>query len=413
MQKSIPEISTVSDEPIDNATLFDFDKKSDELVEFLTSENTGTPYVIALDGSWGSGKSTFILTTKRKLEESKKKKSFKTEIVYFDAWKYESSDPASSLVYNMMKIIEKPKSGLATSIANCAIDCLARRTINMSLDDIKKHFTNSMRAVENLEEEIKKALNEHLPNGRLIVLIDDLDRCTLENTLNILNSLKLFLSLEKCIFVLAVDMPKIELAWKSRYGNDEELLKEGANYLDKIFQHKISVPPKNYEDLKKFIQSLNKELEFEVVDLIARVGPKNLRGIKKLMNTAGFISKAAKNNVLKYELAIIWVLFTHLIGSNEKAVKFYGFIYNETGNEFIKYLGDVLPLANLKEYQQHVTQNPAFTKIGGIPSKNDDLMREFFGHARTLINDFRRQYADGQMMDTLNEIVHSTHETSE
>ena len=136
MPKEQADITTIQDEPISDATLFGFDKKSQELVDFLTSDKTIAPIVIAVHGEWGSGKSTLLLTTEKKLNKEIIKKSLPIKTIYFEAWKYEGSNPAAALVYKMIKPLESSSIPSAISIGKLAIDVLARNTINMKLDEI-------------------------------------------------------------------------------------------------------------------------------------------------------------------------------------------------------------------------------------------------------------------------------------
>ena len=96
MPKEQSDITTIPDDPISDATLFGFDKKSQDLVNFLTSDKTITPIVIAIHGEWGSGKSTLLLTTEKKLNKEITEKSLQMKTIYFDAWKY----PFPSLPYS-------------------------------------------------------------------------------------------------------------------------------------------------------------------------------------------------------------------------------------------------------------------------------------------------------------------------
>jgi hypothetical protein len=53
--------------------------------------------------------------------------------------------------------------------------------------------------------QIHKDLSEVIGNGRLFIFIDDLDRCSIENVLTILQTLKVFLNAKNVIFILAAD----------------------------------------------------------------------------------------------------------------------------------------------------------------------------------------------------------------
>lgn len=403
-------INPIPDEPNEEATLFGFDKKSDELVNFLTSDKTVTPFVIVIHGEWGSGKSSLLLTTKNKLiKKIQNITNFK--VIYFDAWQYESANPAAALVYHMVKPIEDNRIGTAMNIGKLVIDVIARNTLNVSINEMKNHFERSVQSVETLTDQVKKTLNKSLPDGRLIVLIDDLDRCTIENTLDILNSIKLFLSLKQCIFVIAVDIKKVELAWKARYGQDPQLIKEGTSYLEKIFQIKINVPTKTEEDIKKYVKDLIPNIPGEIARMIALAGPKNLRKLKRFLNLASFYASAGSSKVRKYELAIIWILFESIMKKNEKAVTIFRRTPLETGHEFLKWIVDLVPLDNPANCAEHLQKSAAFQRVGGVPSENDELMFKFLARTKFVLEGFKENYT--ALTDSLKEIVDASEEPKE
>lgn len=408
MDNHVRNISTLSDEPIEDATLFGFDKKSNDLTEFLSSDTTITPFVIAINGEWGSGKSSLLLTVKKKLEKKILDRSLNMKVVYFEAWKHEGSDPAASLVYNMVDPFPNT-TGVPFKIAHLAIDLIAKNTLNTSFHDMKEHFDNSIRAVPSLHDEIKKVLDKFLKDGRLIVMIDDLDRCTIENTLTILNSMKLFLSIKQCLFVLAVDINKIELAWKSRYGNDEDVKTEGMSYLEKIFQMQTGVPAKDKDEVKKYVKSLVKDIPDEFAELLANFGSTNPRQIKRILNTAAFHTYSGHNKTRKFELSLIWIIFEHLTGKNN-SIFFYDTVKPKTGHDFLKFIAEVIPLDNIKTFNQYVQKSAPFVAIGGLSAAPRDTF-EFFKLVRYILEGFRDDTYD-QLENSLKEIITSSKESN-
>lgn len=96
---------------------------------------------------------------------------------------------------------------------------------------------------------------------RLIFFIDELDRCSPADIADTLKSLRTFLDAPNCVFVVAADrdvieasLPKIEQTTppndlKPYYGT------AGA-FLDKIFQHQITLPPLRSRSLAKYAREL-------------------------------------------------------------------------------------------------------------------------------------------------------------
>ncbi len=404
------DIRTIPDNPTDEAIFFGFGEKSNEMADFLISKNTITPIVIAIHGEWGSGKSSLLLTTKKKVDEKILQNNLKMKTVYFDAWQYEGSNQAAALVYNMAKPIEGLGPSTANNIGRLAIDVLSRNVVNMSYKELKEHFTSGITATEILSEKIKTLLDQSLPGGRLIVMIDDLDRCTIENTLDILNSIKLFLYLEKCIFVIAVDMKKIELAWKARYGKDEELLKEGTSYLEKIFQIKTNVPAKSTSQMKEYLVELMPAHQ-DLAELMAKAGPRNLRQIKRLLNIASFYSTSGKSKARKYELSVIWVLFDYLMKKNENAVTIFRETSKKPDHSFLNWISEFVPIETFEKFNEYARISDAINLAGGLPSQNEELLFEFFKVTQWILHGWNDQYDN--IDRSLEEIVMASEESKE
>jgi len=78
------------------------------------------------------------------------------------------------------------------------------------------------------------------PGARLIVFIDDLDRCEESQAIKLLESIKLYLSTQRCVFVLGMDysalLGALKRVWSAR--SDDE----NREYLEKLLQATVSVP---------------------------------------------------------------------------------------------------------------------------------------------------------------------------
>jgi hypothetical protein len=139
-----------------------------------------------------------------------------------------------------------------------------------------------------------------------------LDRCHVDNALGILEALKLFLSSQGAIFVVAVDMKKLERAWDLRYQGYDAARLEGKDHIDKIFQLKLSLPPKNVEGIHEYIRLLAASLPTELGALIAEGCPKNPRKIKRILNLIYFLAKGTEEEafVPDLPLIVIWSIIT-------------------------------------------------------------------------------------------------------
>lgn len=108
------------------------------------------------------------------------------------------------------------------------------------------------------------ALVNTLGVKRLVVVVDDLDRCLPHNVIETLEAIRLFLSAPKTAFVIAADEALIREAVGYRFpeqavaGVQDSRPKAsvGARYLEKLIQVPIRVPPLSPSDLHGYLNLL-------------------------------------------------------------------------------------------------------------------------------------------------------------
>ena len=107
-----------------------------------------------------------------------------------------------------------------------------------NLDSLLEIFSKGdalyCRHINQFEEDFARVIKLYLPQGgRLVVFIDDLDRCLPENAITVLESIKLFIGDANCIFVLGMDHDIVENGIQVRYG---EKIKISVNILIRSFK---------------------------------------------------------------------------------------------------------------------------------------------------------------------------------
>ncbi len=105
------------------------------------------------------------------------------------------------------------------------------------------------------------ALLTHLQVKVLVVFIDDLDRCLPPNIVNTLEALRLFLAVPKTAFVIGADERIIKHAIATRYPEvPGQALDIGRDYLEKLIQVPIRIPPLTAAETESFLNLLGCEL---------------------------------------------------------------------------------------------------------------------------------------------------------
>ena len=101
-----------------------------------------------------------------------------------------------------------------------------------------------------------------------IIFVDDLDRCSINKVVETLETIKTFLDIPSCIFIIACDNQIIEQAINESnkiYKMTEE--NDGAQYLEKFFQYTITIPPFIRRDMREYAKKLLKKQRSKLLDL--------------------------------------------------------------------------------------------------------------------------------------------------
>jgi len=284
----------------DNASQIDmlFYEPYADIVSQIAVETDDTPLTIGVFGSWGAGKSTLLNLINQKYDS-------KDEIicVSINAWMFENYEDAKIAIMeallrelqdevpqeikrnfiNLIKKIDFLKVGSkAVSTAAPIVASLIMgnplplminlpenvkelgdtiKTISDSVVGLRDEYLKDEDVVEDsvinnvrkFREEFQESLNSEKIK-RVVVLIDDLDRCQPESIIEILEAIKLFLSVNKTTFIIAADENVVQYAIKKRYptidGSNVELDKE---YIEKMIQLPIHIPELSPKDLQNYI----------------------------------------------------------------------------------------------------------------------------------------------------------------
>ncbi len=160
------------------------------------------------------------------------------------------------------------------------------------------HYQAQLRSLEQFQENfallVKTLLqSEDQTPSRLVVFVDDLDRCLPESAIPVLEALKLFLDVEGCVFVLAMDREAIESAIRRRYQGEIK----AREYLEKIVQVPFILPPIESEAMRSYVQSLAPSLPDPRCTEVFAVGlGSNPRQVKRILNVFLLLSWLREGN---------------------------------------------------------------------------------------------------------------------
>ena len=147
-----------------------------------------------------------------------------------------------------------------------AIDNIIKESNKMVQDidteTLKDKVSNKLENKE-LRKDIRKFQNEfaellkETKISRLVVFVDELDRCSPDTILNTLEAIKLFLFQGNVAFIIGADERHISYAVKSKFKDIEGIqINIGQEYLEKLVQYPIRIPRLNSEEVEIYIACL-------------------------------------------------------------------------------------------------------------------------------------------------------------
>ncbi|WP_299621028.1 P-loop NTPase fold protein [Pelagibius sp.] len=289
----------------------------DALVEVLAQQDLQTPFAVGVFGRWGTGKSTFMNLLREPLsieERAKKGETGGFHCVVFHPWQFEEKEEVwKALLLSVIRYLEAVEARrttrgedearkiketlrtLALSVGRLALNKTIHSMTSgvLTFDQMIEAYSKTARENANFINTFRKQFGELkkqiLAGGegdiaRLFVFVDDLDRCTPDNCIMVLEAIKLFFDLQECVFILGIDREVVQRGIEQKYKDSIGI--HGQDYLDKLIQLPFSLPPIQPKTFKRFVETMTRDFDFseEIRQLIVRAADGNPRLAKRLSN---------------------------------------------------------------------------------------------------------------------------------
>lgn len=287
------------------------------------------PKTIAITGDWGSGKTSALASVYKQLTNKEPPFTFEKKInkptsknvgIWFEAWRYQNEpQPVIALLHAIRREFgqfSKLKSSGKKIFNTSAIGSLTLiDSVIESISGVKTKLADIPKLGETFEREnflsalpsdkfhiaLQEAIAELLPNkpdAKLLVFIDDLDRCQPQVALKLLEGIKLYLNIPKCVIIMAIDQAQLESAVKAEISNAPSHQFIGVEYLEKLCQdaHRLPQisPATSAEFVKNQLKAILKptpplEISLQIDEIenqlkIHHCLPANPRRIKMVIN---------------------------------------------------------------------------------------------------------------------------------
>lgn len=268
-----------------------------EMICDLVSDDTMLPISLGVYGTWGVGKSSILQLVGTQLEAEDR-----NLVVPFDAWLYQDFEEAKSALMtviakaiyeaapetlkdkaasfyrrvNKLKVLGMavdvgalfagiPTMGIFSKAAGSAgemwdgtADEEDVSAVRDAAGEAGKKISGLLKPKEkrNAPEEIiafRKEFGELLDNleRRLVVFVDNLDRCLPPNAIATLEAMRLFLFMPNTVFIVAADEDMIRLSVEKHFKDPGS--QHVTDYLDKLIQIPLRVPKLGLQEVRAYL----------------------------------------------------------------------------------------------------------------------------------------------------------------
>lgn len=266
-----------------------------EVVNAVLTNDDLLPATIGIFGDWGSGKSSLIGMLEDHLDDDQE-----TLVLSFNGWLFEGYEDAKlalmgsivdeltenrkltakakKLVLGLVKRINfwrvatvagRAAAGYAVAGVHGAaiggavsLPDLVEKAKDVEPDKLKEFLRENdpgqeiRRGVREFRNDFSDLLEETKVK-RLVVIVDDLDRCSPDTVIETLEAIKLFLFVEKTAFIIGADERLIRYAVRRRFPElPGERAEVGRDYLEKLIQFPVRIPPMGRGETETYIKLL-------------------------------------------------------------------------------------------------------------------------------------------------------------
>ncbi len=269
--KKVPELEVDPKSPWKDDSL-SREEYANRLTELISS--LSQPYVMGIDAPYGGGKTYFIKRWQASIQNNDKDEY---QTVYFNAWQTDfSNDPLTAFISSLQSQLREEIVGgevvdslkeivkiagpailkhaahhfLGEDATNALLEGGSKEAIDITHKIATKQFEDQKKAVnaiEEFEKELKKLIS-NLPSSkkkhsgpRLIVFVDELDRCRPNYATEILERIKHFFSVPGILFIISADREHLGNSFSAIYGAKLNQNRYLARFVDNWF--KLPDPP--------------------------------------------------------------------------------------------------------------------------------------------------------------------------
>lgn len=327
LRPSFPEIP--ADNPFANCKL-----EREPFAKILTSviDCAEGGFTMALNGSWGTGKTTFVRMWQKYLGKA----GYKT--AYINAWEMDfATNPLVSILGEVGSLTGKdnkafkriikalPKSVrlgaegfISTYTGQGAIKNLFNR--HKSFDEDITSYCDQKEALQQFRSELQNFIEVNCGGKPLVFFIDELDRCRPDYAVEFLERIKHFFCVDNIIFIISVDKRHLAESVKGHYGSADI---DTDEYLRRFFDIEYDLPTPEIKAFCEYIfkrENLDgeqtdkeKDILLDIILMLVQSENITLRQVERYISQLKLCYASYKELLVWHDLAAFLIFYKHFI----------------------------------------------------------------------------------------------------
>jgi hypothetical protein len=289
-------------------------KSVDHFIRLLG--NVKPPFTFSLNGKWGSGKTIFLKMLEKELLKRAKEEKIRG-VHYLNIWESDFlHDPMSALISAFEIILKKEgrsqfiegikKTWRSIGSASVGFSFMLYAQATASRQNSELDLQEQVEGIRQKIQEATAGLDE-----KIIIIVDELDRCRPNYSIDFLERIKHFFDVDNVVFVLGIEKDQLCEAIRSVYGQGFD----AERYLNKFINIEINLPT----DKEHFISQLasKSSLNLNETDhskliktakFLERFYSLSLRDLEQLFNQLALQVLSSKAQFSEYPIPLVLFL---------------------------------------------------------------------------------------------------------
>lgn len=365
------------------------DYEVDQIIGIINLiSKSGKGCTFSINGEWGIGKSFFLDLLEEKL-------SPEYTVIRYNCWKNDYyKEPLEAILMvvaeNINCLINRNHENIGRQMPKNLLNFIkyvssafAENKTGIKIEDAKNTifedtitYDDSMSPISNILKAISECIDELTKEYKIIIMVDELDRCIPEYAIKVLERLHHIFENKNIIVVLAVDKDQLERTVKNIFGENTKVdnyLKKFINFQTELKKGTLDVSNDNFrlDYISKFSPNIFYDEFKNYLEIILKA--MNIRELNQIIDKASNIHGLSNYNNKYPDLCIATFEITSVLLQNYFGLTDFEQIFTYVGDKNDPYYSAIIHIKKLLN-EKAKTSNISPLKIDDTTILNDNVL---------------------------------------